>query len=83
MDVQTEQPKGEIAIMGREGDLKVIWNPRNHDEVDAAKEQFKALRKKGFAAFKATGKDGAQGEQIHDFDPEAGRIIMVPPLAGG
>jgi hypothetical protein len=74
---------GEIAVMDHTGDTKVIWSRDNADEVEAAREQFKRLKKKGFAAFKVVGKSGEKGEQIDEFDPNAERIILVPPMAGG
>lgn len=81
----TEVPEGKhaLAIIDETGDTKVIWDPNNEDEVDAAKAQFKALKKKGYLAYAVKGKDGAKGEQIHEFDPEAGRIILAPALQGG
>jgi len=41
------------------------------------------LRGKGFSAFLVTGAKGEQGEQIREFDPKAGRIILIPALQGG
>jgi len=73
---------GELRFMSEEGDTKVIWDPENTDEVKAAKDQFKALIKKGFRAFKVK-KSGDKGRRIKSFDPDAGRIIMVPELVGG
>jgi hypothetical protein len=73
---------GEMAVMDRSGDLKVMWDSDKEDEVDAARSQFDALLKKGYAAFKVD-KKGGQGEQIKKFDPTAEKLIMVPALAGG
>ena len=71
-----------MAILGTEGDTKVIWDAENEHEVDAAKAQFDILIKKGFSAFKVK-KDGEAGKKIKYFDPNAGSIIMVPMVAGG
>jgi|GEM_PF-2936123 hypothetical protein len=73
---------GEIAVMGMEGDVKTIWNPQNTDEVENARDTFAKMRAKGYLAFRVTG-DGNQGEQIREFDAAAGKMIMVPPMAGG
>lgn len=73
---------GELRIMGSKGDTKVIWDPDNEDEVEAAEEQFDNLMAKDFLAFKVK-KDGEKGSKIKKFDPDAGKIIMTPPLAGG
>ena len=48
---------GEIAVMGKAGDTKVIWSADNEDEVANAKKTFADLLKKGFTAF-AVKKDG-------------------------
>lgn len=75
--------KHYIAIMDRTGDTKILWSKDNRDEVDAARNQFHELKRKGFAAFKVEGKKGDKGEQVFDFDPNAERYIFVPPMAGG
>ncbi len=54
---------GEMAILGRDGDTKVIWDPDNEDEVEAAQEQFDSLTEKGFTAFSVK-KDGEKGRSI-------------------
>jgi len=73
---------GELRIMGTEGDTKVIWDADNKDEVEAAKDQYKSLTSKKFTAYKVK-KDGSKGAKISSFDPEAEKIIMVPPIVGG
>jgi len=73
---------GQLSILNDKGDTKVIWDPSNEDEVMAASDQFDALVEKGFIAF-AVKKNGQQGTQTKVFDPEAGKIIMVPPIQGG
>ena len=73
----------ELAVMDRTGDTKTIWDPENETEVQIARETFEKFKKKGYIAFSVRGKDGEKGEQIREFDPKAGRIIMSPPLGGG
>lgn len=73
---------GELRVLGREGDVKQIWDPTNPDEVAAARKVFEDLTKKGHLAFAVKVK-GGKGEQIRHFDPQAGRIILAPPMAGG
>jgi hypothetical protein len=68
--------------MDGSGDKKEIWDPDNHDEVDAARETFNRLTKKGYLAFKVK-RDGEKGSQIHEFDADAGKIILCPPVQGG
>ena len=81
-----EEPRtdgnNELAVMDTTGDTRTIWNPENQDEVDAAKLMFDHLVGKGFSAFRVDGK-GDAGEQIREFEPNAGRIILIPALAGG
>ena len=73
---------GEMRIISGEGDTKMLWDPANEDEVEAAEAQFDALIEKGFTAFKVK-KDGEKGKKITKFDEDAGKIIMVPRIVGG
>jgi len=73
---------GEMRTLCDKGDTKVIWDPKNEDEVEAAEEQFNTLMDKGFTAFSVK-KDGKKHKRIDEFDPKAGKIIMVPRMAGG
>lgn len=74
--------KSELAVMDHTGDTKTIWDPNVPAEVEAAKAQFDALKKKGYMAYRVSG-DHGKGEMLKEFDPKAGKIIMSPPLAGG
>lgn len=73
---------GEMRLLDQTGDSKVIWDKNNQDEVDAAQETFKRLKKKGYTAYSVK-KDGDKNEIIHDFDPAAEKLIMVPRVVGG
>jgi len=73
---------GELKIISDEGDTKVIWDPKNEDEVEVAEAQFDMLIENGFTAY-AVKKDGKQGKKITKFDEDAGKIIMVPKIVGG
>jgi hypothetical protein len=74
---------GTMAVMGREGDTKVIWDSDNADEVANARRTFEDLvGRKRYLAF-AVKKDGERGVQVSEFDPEAGKLILVPRLVGG
>ena len=73
---------GEMRIMSTLGDTKVIWDPKNEDETEAAEDQFNALLDKGFKAFKVK-KDGKQGINVKNFNENEGMYILAPPLAGG
>jgi hypothetical protein len=72
-----------MALMGIAGDVKVMWNPHNKDETAAAKKQWDDLvGKKRFLGFRVK-KSGQPGEQIREFDPDAAKLIIAPPMAGG
>jgi hypothetical protein len=71
-----------LHVLDQTGDTRTIWNTENQAEVDAAKETFKRLKKKGYLAY-TVDESGERGEVITEFDPEAGRIIMAPQLVGG
>jgi hypothetical protein len=73
---------GEIAVLDRTGDTKLVWDSAQEDEIDAARKMFDDLKKKGYAAFSVK-KNGDKGEVIKKFDPEAEKIIMAPALVGG
>lgn len=74
--------KGTMAVMGRSGDTKIAWDSDNAAEVAAARKTFDELRGKGFHAFSIRG-EGKQGKQVTEFDPDAERLVLVPPVAGG
>ena len=73
---------GELAVLDNTGDTKVLWDTKNQDEIDAAEEQFDTLIDKGFTAYSVK-KDGEKNKKITKFDPNAGKIIMVPKIIGG
>jgi len=65
------------------GDKKTVWNPDNADEVEAARREFDYLvKEKKYSAF-VSKDDGSQGKRIDKFNPELGRMILVPQLVGG
>jgi hypothetical protein len=67
-----------------DGDVEVSWTIGNLDEVETARATFDRLHGKGYLAYRTSGRGSrAQRDQIREFDPQAGRITMVPPLAGG
>jgi ribosomal protein L19E len=74
---------GEMRIADvKEGDLKVIWDPEKQDEVEAAKDQFDKLIKKGYVAFRVD-KDGSKGRKVTKFDEDYEMLILAPALKGG
>lgn len=73
---------GQLVVMGVEGDVRLMWNPDNAEEVAVARRSFTDLRKKGHLAY-AVKEDGKKGTQILEFDPEAEKIILAPAMRGG
>lgn len=74
---------GVMAVMdATAGDVKVIWDPENEDEVAAVQQQFDELRAKGFLAYRVAER-GRKGVQLREFDPNAESLILAPPLVGG
>lgn len=64
------------------GDLKVVWDPENSDEVDHAQKTFDEMREKGFTAYSVDRK-GEQAEVVTKFDPDAEALILAPAVVGG
>lgn len=73
---------GLLATLGRQGDVRQTWNPENDAEVEAARATFDRLRAEGHLAFRVE-PGGGKGSQIREFDPDAAKIIMAPPMRGG
>ena len=81
--LETTRHTGMMHTLDRTGDTRVMWDKDIPDEVAAARTQFRDLTRKGYLAYRAEGKDGHQGTQIREFDPDAERIILVKPNQGG
>lgn len=81
---QSEKPfTGEMAIMGREGDTKIMWDKTKPVEVDVARSNFEKLRKEGYSAYAVSDKGDKKGETVREFDPNAERYVFVPPMQAG
>jgi hypothetical protein len=72
----------ELRILNGTGDTKIIWDSNNEEEVKVAKKTFDELTAKHFAAFSVK-KDGSKDKKISVFEPEAEKIILIPPMSGG
>ena len=72
----------ELRVLTTEGDLKLHWDKDNDEEVDAAEQTFKKYTKKGWTAYKVS-RTGGKGTIISEFDEDAERVILIPPLEGG
>ena len=73
----------EMSIIDGSGDTKLIWDSEKPAEVENARQTFSNLKGQGYVPFAVTGKEGVKGERMVEFDSEAERMIMVPPMVGG
>lgn len=73
---------GEMSILGRAGDTKLIWSSDRVEEVENARRTFDDLTRKGYSAFSVK-KDGEKGKRLSEFDAEEEKIILTMPLKGG
>lgn len=75
---------GIMKVMGpTDGDKHIEWDPEDPKSVEKARKEFEELRKKGHKAFKVGRKPQRTGQEVAEFDPSAGEIILTPPMAGG
>ena len=73
---------GIMAIMGKEGDIKVEWDADKDKEVKAAEKQFDKLVSDGFIPFRQYD-GGKKGEKLNKFDKFAEKILFLTPVMGG
>lgn len=72
----------EMRITGTPSGTKIIWNADEPVGVKSARRSFDEHVANGYAAFSVKG-DGGPGEQITEFDPDAEKVILIPPVRGG
>ncbi len=65
------------------GDLELKWDEDKPDEVAAARATFEKAKKRGLAMYKMSRFGSKKGEQLHEFDPSAEKIIGMAPMVGG
>lgn len=72
----------EMRILTEEGDLKIQWDKGNEKEIAVAREMFKKYKKDGWFAYRV-GDSGRRGQKIDEFEEDAGKIVLIPPVVGG
>lgn len=73
-----------LHITDATGDTRLMWDPRNADEVATARAAFDAAKGRGMMAYAVDALSGERtGEVIRTFDETQGKIIMVRQLQGG
>lgn len=83
LDALNAQGKSVLVVPDRTGDHKIMWSKDDPNSVEVAKKSFEELKKKGYLIYKVSGKEGARGEQMQEFDPNAERLIAIPQMQGG
>jgi len=73
---------GEMVVLDSGGDTKIVWDLAQPDEIETARAAFNSLRSKGYLAYTVR-PGGDRGQVIREFDAQAGKIILAPPMAGG
>ena len=73
--VETE--KNMLSIADATGDTRLMWDPRDADEVKVAKEAFDKAKKKGMLAYSVDEKGEKTGQVIREFDPTLSKIVMT------
>lgn len=81
--------QGEMVVMNTTGHTTVTWNPEDAASVRDARQEFNALRERGYQGFRmnVVSENGIvveeKGERIDTFDQTAGKVMMVPHMRGG
>lgn len=82
--------KHVMNIFDRTGHTTVGWDPRDPRSVNDARERFNDMIRSGYTAFRMNAVDVGhgisveeKGERITEFDPQAGKLMMIPQLVGG
>jgi len=73
---------GEMHVLDKSGDTKVIWDSKVPVEVGAAHATFDDLKGRGYLAYSVK-KSGERKKVITEFDPAAEKLIMAPMMKGG
>lgn len=78
-----------MLVMDRNGHTTVTWDPRDPASCTDAKVEFDRLIREGYQAFQmnVVSENGVvveeKGTRVTEFDPQAGKLMMVPHLRGG
>ena len=74
------------VMTAQDGDKRVVWDARDLDQIEEAKEMFDQLVQEGLVPYKV-GIDGkATADVMDEFDPDAEEVIFLPvaaAVAGG
>lgn len=73
--------KHELCVLDHSGHRSLTWDDATSEGAAIAKSTLDDLRAQGYAAYSLDAK--GDGKVIWEFDPEAERIVVTPPLVGG
>lgn len=74
---------GVLRIADETGDTPMQWDRNDPEQVAKARAQFDRYTKElRHTAYTVTD-NGKRNVVIHDFDPDAERIILMPQFVGG
>ncbi|MGH2930776.1 MAG: hypothetical protein ACRDL8_21410 [Solirubrobacteraceae bacterium] len=66
----------------RAGDIKLEWDPDDEERTEAARLAFARALAKGYRAY-PMGKPVSAAEEIKEFKPGLGEVIMIAQHVGG
>jgi hypothetical protein len=80
--------KHVMDVMDSSGHTSVTWDPTDEASVNDARREFTRLTGEGYQAYRmeAVGEHAVvenKGARITEFDPEAGRLLLIPHRVGG
>lgn len=65
-----------VRILDDSGDTRLVWNRKNHQEIEDARKKFDEYISKGYRAYVCRW-DGSKGSRVESFDSLLEEIIMV------
>lgn len=72
---------GTIRWMSAEGDTQVAWDEADTASLERAREMIDRAFAEGRGVFRVDA-DGV-GTRLHQFDPGAREIVVIPQIKGG
>jgi len=76
----------ELEVLDVTGHTTKKWDTANEAEMEVVQRIFEDLTKKGYKGFsikKGAGNNVTESEPRRAFDPEAEKMLMVPPIQAG
>lgn len=79
-----DSDKDEIieVLSAEHGHFHCLWDPNNAQEVEDARTAFNTAKAAGRRPFRV-GNDSRESVAMSEFDPTAGKMIILGPIAGG